>query len=330
MSPERHRLTGFKAPPSLWVLVALFGLASLLVPQFFSLSNFENLLRVSSILGLASLGQALVILTAGVEFSIGSAAALCSIVVVFAAQSQPVPAAFGFGFLSVLGVGALNGMLVAFAGLPAFLATLGVLMLVHGFAAIAVGGLPIEAPVSYAFYWLARAAVWGVPVPILVAGLGFVLHYLLLSHSRLGRQIYLIGSNDRAARLAGIAVQRVRFLAYVIAAGFVAMAALILTARVGSGQPNLVPNLPFETISACAIGGISLAGGRGSTLQVAIGVLIISILNNAIVLLNLPTAVQLATLGLVILGAVTFQTDALQFRVRLAILLFPSRSKEKS
>ncbi|WP_288960826.1 ABC transporter permease [uncultured Sulfitobacter sp.] len=307
----------------------MFMLFSFTVPNFLSVSNLENVFRISSILTLAALGQAIVIILAGVEFSIGSAVALCSIVTVFSVQSQNVPVAFAAGFATVLAIGAVNGTLVAFARLPPFLATLGMLILVHGIASVAVGGLPIEAPVSEAFYWMGRAHVLGVPVPIWFAATGCILHFVILSKSKMGREFYLVGTNEHAADLAGISVRKTKFLGYVLAAGFVGVSGLILTSRVASGQPNLIPNLPFEAISACAVGGISLVGGKGTTVQVLIGVLIISFLNNAIVLLNFPAAYQLAALGGVIVIAVLIQNGASGLNGRFTLGLHIPGSKEK-
>ena len=320
-------------PASFWGLALLLTLSALLVPHFATLSNAANVLRVSSILTLAALGQAVVIILAGVEFSIGSAAALCSVVTVFTLQSAPVPVAFGAGLASVLGVGFVNGVLVGVARLPPFLATLGMLMILHGIASVAVGGLPIEAPVSDAFHFLGRAYVLEIPVPIYLAAFGILLHYLLLSRSRLGRVFYLVGANEAAARICGIDVTRVRIAGYVIASGFVGLAALILTSRVASGQPNLAPNLPFEAISACAVGGLSLIGGRGTTLQVVIGVLIISVLNNVVVLLNLPSSAQLALLGGVIIAAVLLQgirMPASRGLILGGLLKMPGQREEKT
>lgn len=316
---SRHKLHHAYLPASFWALLVLVTISAQFVPQFATFSNAVNVMRVSSILLLASLGQSLVIILAGIEFSIGSAAALCSIVTVFTLQSASLPVAFGTGFASVLTVGALNGLLISYARMPAFLATLGTLMLVHGLASVFVGGLPIEAPVSDAFYWLGRSFLFGVPMPVWIALAGLVLHHIFLTRSKLGRQFYLVGANENAALICGIQVRRVRLLGYILASVFVAVAALILTSRVASGQPNLYPNLPFETISACAVGGISLAGGRGTTAQVLIGVLIISVLNNIVVLLNLPSAAQLAALGAVIIVAVMYQNINMT-RHRLEIL----------
>jgi ribose transport system permease protein len=297
-------------PKSLWILLALFLVCSILVPQFFALSNFTNVLRVAAIIALAAYGQAIVIILSGIEFSVGSAVALGSIATVMVLQTSPLYMAFGAGFLTIVAIGSINGVLVAFFRLPPFLATLGMLMLAHGIASIAVGGLPVEAPVSEAFFWLGRGDVLGLPVPIILAIVDALALHTLLNRTTLGRSFYLIGANEEAAKLSGHAVQRNVWLGYTIAAAFVAIAGLILTSRVASAQPNLMPNLPFEAISACAIGGISLAGGRGSALQVVVGVLIIAIVNNAIVLLNLPASVQLATLGVVMVVAVLLQTKS--------------------
>ena len=316
------------APPlSLWILLGLVLLCSAFVPRFFALSNFENVLRVAAILALASYGQAIVIILAGIDFSIGSAVAMGSVIAVMVLQNQPVPVAFLAGFLTVLSIGAINGILVAYIKLPPFLATLGMLMLVHGVAALTSGGLPVEAAVSEEFYWIGRGHLSGIPVPIILAVIGaFILHFLLAG-TILGRSFYLIGSNEKAAGLAGVPVRKNIWAGYTIAAGFVAVAGLILTSRVGSGQPSLMASLPFETISACAIGGISLVGGRGSTLQVVVGVLIIAVLNNVIVLLNFPASAQLSILGIVMIVAVMLQMASESPFGKLRDLLFTNRNK---
>lgn len=307
--------------------MGLMVLCSLFVPRFFAVSNFENVLRVAAILALASYGQAIVIILAGIEFSIGSAVAMGSVSAVMVLQSHSVPVAFFVGFLTMLLIGAINGVLVAYIKLPPFLATLGMLMLVHGVAAVTAGGLPVEAAVSKEFYWIGRGHAFGIPVPIILAVLGAIILHFLLAGTILGRSFYQIGSNMKAAELAGVPVKRNIWAGYTIAAAFVAITGLILTSRVGSGQPSLMASLPFETISACAIGGISLVGGRGSALQVVVGVLIIAILNNAIVLLNFPASAQLSLLGLVMIVAVMLQMASDSPLGKLRELLFIRRNR---
>ena len=131
--------------------------------------------------------------------------------------------------------------------------------------------------------------------------------WVLLAHTQLGRRFYLIGANASAARLSGVGVKRAAFAGYVLAGVFAGIASVILTSRVGSGQPNLMPDLPFQTIAACAIGGIPLTGGRGSALHVVAGVAIIAMLNNAVVLLNYPVAAQQLLIALVIVLSVVIQ-----------------------
>ncbi|CAO3420074.1 ABC transporter permease [Azospirillum doebereinerae] len=297
----------FTPPAAVWIVLLLFGVFALAVPRFASAGNLENLLRVGSILGIAACGQTIVLILGGIEFSFGASVALASVVTVLALPSAGVAGAFAAGGAAVVLVGAVNGTLVARFALPPFIVTLGMLMVAGGGAAVLAGGLPIDAPPSDAFSWPARGRVAGIPVPILAAAGGFTLLHVLLTHTHVGRLWYLVGANMTAARLSGITVWRVMLAGYLLAGVFCAVAAVILTSRVASGQPGLAPNLPFETIAACAVGGIPLAGGQGRAVQTLCGVLIIAMMNNAVVLLNLPVAYQQLMIAAVILGAVILQ-----------------------
>jgi ribose/xylose/arabinose/galactoside ABC-type transport system permease subunit len=167
--------------------------------------------------------------------------------------------------------------------------------------------------------------VLGVPVAVLIAAIALCCLGGLLAFTELGRRFYLVGANVNAARLSGIAVKQTIFTGYVLAGLFAGLASVILTSRVGSGQPNLMPDLSFQTIAACAIGGIPLTGGRGSAIQVIAGVLIIAMLNNAVVLLNYSAAVQQLLIALVIIGSVLAQRLAKGIAVDLQILFRGSR-----
>ncbi len=294
-------ISGLRPPAILIVTVLLFALACVLVPRFGTLGNVENVLRIAAILGIVACGQAIVIILGGIEFSFGASVALASVAIVMALPQAGEPGAFAAGIVLILVIGMTNGALVARFSVPPVIATLGMLMIASGLAAWLAGGLPIDAPPSDTFSWPA--------VPILLAVAAFTVLHLLLSTSRLGRGWYLVGANATAARLAGLPVRRIVFLGYTVAGLFCALGAVILTSRVGSGQPMLAPNLPFETIAACAIGGLPLSGGRGNVLQVACGVLIVAMLNNVVVLLNFTTAYQLILLGLLVVVAVLLQRD---------------------
>lgn len=302
-------ISGLRPPAILIVTVLLFALACVLVPRFGTLGNVENVLRIAAILGIVACGQAIVIILGGIEFSFGASVALASVAIVMALPQAGEPGAFAAGIVLILVIGMTNGALVARFSVPPVIATLGMLMIASGLAAWLAGGLPIDAPPSDTFSWPARGRLFGVPVPILLAVAAFTVLHLLLSTSRLGRGWYLVGANATAARLAGLPVRRIVFLGYTVAGLFCALGAVILTSRVGSGQPMLAPNLPFETIAACAIGGLPLSGGRGNVLQVACGVLIVAMLNNVVVLLNFTTAYQLILLGLLVVVAVLLQRD---------------------
>ncbi len=302
-------------PGAAYVLMALIAVLALAAPRFLTVGNLINLSRNAAILALAAYGQAIVIITGGLDLSIGSSVALVSVLSVLALGRWSAPLALAAGYLGAIGVGVANGLLVSMFDIPPFLVTLGTLTGVHGLASLLVGGIPLEAPPSAHFSWLGRGAIGPLPVPILLAALGFVALSVLLQRTVLGRRWYLVGANPQAARIAGIRVRRTLFGTYVTAATFAGAAGLVLTSRVNSGQPNLFPILPFEAIAACAIGGIALSGGMGTALQVLIGVLIVSAIENGLRLLNFSSDVQLMLIGVLTVCAVLLQTAGGRFLV---------------
>lgn len=294
-------------PVSLWIAMGFFVICAIFVPRFFTSGNLENVVRIASILAIVSCGQAIVLVLGGIEFSFGSSVALASVVAVMLMPDFGPLAGFAGAVLTVLAVSAVNATLVAFLGLPAVIVTLGALMIGHGLAASLVGGLPIEAVPSELFKWPSTGSLFGVSAPVVLAALAIVTLSIILNFTHIGRRLFLVGASPNAARISGISVSRAKFAGYLMAGGFCAVAAVVLTSRVASGQPNLMPNLPFETIAACAIGGIPLSGGRGSAIQVLAGVAVIAMLNNAVVLLNYPAAVQQLLIAAVIIGSVVAQ-----------------------
>lgn len=314
-----HRLR--LVPVSLWIAVAFFVICAVFVPRFFTSGNLENVVRIASILAIVSCGQAIVLILGGIEFSFGSSVALASVVAVMLIPDFGPIAGFGGAILTVLAVSVVNATLISFLGLPAVIVTLGTLMAGHGLAAFLVGGLPIEAVPSELFKWPSAGSVLGLSTPVLLAALAVSILSIILNYMHIGRRLFLVGASPNAARISGLSVARTRFAGYLIAGAFCAVAAVVLTSRVASGQPNLMPNLPFETIAACAIGGIPLTGGRGSALQVLAGVAVIAMLNNAVVLLNYPAAVQQLLIAAVIIGSVVAQ------KTRLSIFIGPEARK---
>ncbi|WCB92281.1 L-arabinose transport system permease protein AraH [Baekduia alba] len=290
------------APTAALLAVLVVGLA-LFAPGFLTSGNVANLGRNASILGLAACGQAVVIITRGLDLSSGSVVALMSVVVIKELDHGPT-VAFALAILVALAVGVVNGVLIGLLSVPAFLVTLGMLTGLHGLASYIVGGVSVQAPTGVDVTWASNAQVGFVPVPVVLALAGLALLSLLLRRTTAGRCWYLIGANPEAGRQAGLRVGRLILMAYVVAAGFVAVAGVILAARVQSGQPNLQPTLPFEAIAACAIGGLSMSGGAGRVAGVLTGVLIVSVTENGLVLLNVSDDAQTIVVGVVTVASV--------------------------
>ena len=165
------------------------------LPGFSSIGNVTNVLRVAAILALATYGQAIVVVSGGIEFSIGSSVALCSVTTVLVLQHWSLGVAFLVGFATIILVGVINGLLISYLRLSAFLVTLGMLLLVHGVAAIAVGGLPVEVPDREGIHTLSGGSTFGIPYPVLIAAVGAIVLYLLFEKTILGRSWFLIGSS---------------------------------------------------------------------------------------------------------------------------------------
>lgn len=301
-----------RLPASAYVLLGLILVLATVAPGFISIGNASNVGRTAAVLVLAACGQAIVILTRGLDLSSASSVALMSVVTVLMIDFG-VPIAILSGIFVALAVGAVNGILIARFEIPPFLVTLGMFTGLHGLASLLVGGIPVEAPPGGGFSWFGNGRLGPIPVPIILGLVGFVILALLLRGSVLGRCWYLVGANPEAARASGIRVRQVLFQAYLVSAAFVAVAGVVLTSRVQSGQPNLAPNLAFEAIAACAIGGIPLTGGKGSAVRVLLGVTIVALLGNGLRLLNYSSDVQLMALGILTVIAVLAQGGFRQF-----------------
>ncbi len=286
------------------VLLAVLVLFSLVVPRFFSAGNFLNIAKVASVIVIASCGQAIALLLAGIEFSFGASVALASVVNVGVAMQSGTAAGFAAGAATCIAIGAANGFFIAYTKMPSFMATLGMMLAAQGLASSIAGGLPMDAPFGDEFFFLAQGRILSVPMPIILAAAAVGALGLLLNVLTIGRVWKLIGISPKAAELAGLKVRPAIFLGFLIAGAYCALAGLILTSRVGSGQPMLAPELAFQAIAACAVGGIPFSGGEARVSQVLAGSLVIAAIHNAIILLNLQPAYQLVATALAILLAV--------------------------
>lgn len=273
---------------------------TILSDRFLTVDNMVNILRQSTINGIIAVGMTLVILTAGIDLSVGSILALSSVIAADSLQSgTPVPAAILLG----LGVGAvcglINGLTITKTRVPPFVATLGMMTIARGLALVFTEGKPITG-LPEAFRFIGTGSIGPIPTPIIIAATTFIIVYILLTRTSLGQFIYAIGNNPVAARYAGLSVGLNITFVYVVSGLLAALAGLILVARLGSAQPTAGLAFEFAAIAAVVVGGTSFAGGMGGLGGTLIGVLIIAVLNNGLNLLNISSFYQPVVSGIVI------------------------------
>ena len=285
------------------VVAFMILLFSLISDVFFSVPNFRNIGVAAAALACVSFGQTFAIITAGLDLSVGATVALVSILSAFAMRSHGIAAGIFAALLTGCAVGLVNGLVIAKLKVFPFIATLATMSIIAGLALRLSGGVPVTG-VPNAFADLAYDLIFGIPVPVVIALCVLVVTALILRYTRVGRHIYAIGGNEEAARLSGIAIDRVKLVAYVLSGFCAAVGSIILTARVASGQPSLGTSLPLESVSAVVLGGVSLFGGRGSVIGVAFGVLFVSILSNGLNLLNVSSYTQMMVIGAALIVAV--------------------------
>ncbi|MGF1691016.1 ribose ABC transporter permease [Photobacterium kagoshimensis] len=293
---------------SLIALILLIVVVSFLNPNFFTVDNILNILRQTSVNAIIAVGMTLVILTAGIDLSVGSVLALCG---AFAAtmigMEMPVIIAVPTALLAGAALGAISGMIIAKGKVQAFIATLVTMTLLRGVTMVYTDGRPISTgftDVADSFAWFGTGYAMGIPVPIWLMVIVFASVWYLLNHTRFGRYIYALGGNESATRLSGINVDRVKIGVYAICGLLAALAGIIVTSRLSSAQPTAGMGYELDAIAAVVLGGTSLAGGKGRIMGTLIGALIIGFLNNALNLLDVSSYYQMIAKAVVILLAV--------------------------
>jgi len=288
------------------LLVILFvGLAlTLLTDTFLSVANFTNVARQISINGILAVGVTFVLLTAGVDLSLGSVVALSGVACATFAHpgDHSVFVPIAVGLLTGAACGLVNGVLVTRGGVAPFIVTLGMMTIARGLALIVSGGRPV-ADMSNELTALAGDFL-GVPIPVLCfAGVAFAA-WFFLRNFRLGRHIYAVGGNENAARAAGVPVEKVKLFAYGLCGLLTGLAGVVLAARITTGQPNAGQAYELDAIAAVVIGGTSLAGGVGTITGTLLGVLLIGVINNGLDLMGVSSYYQAVIKGVIIVGAV--------------------------
>jgi ribose/xylose/arabinose/galactoside ABC-type transport system permease subunit len=281
--------------------ILLLGAAlTLLSDRFLTAGNIVIVLRQATINGIIAVGMTFVILTAGIDLSVGALLALSTVVTAdLMQQGLAVPLALLAGLGIGAGLGLVNGLIITKTLVPPFVTTLGMMTIARGLALSYTQGRPITGlPESFRF--MGTGSLGPVPMPILIAALTFLAGWLLLNRTATGQYIFAIGNNPVAARYAGVAVNRYTTLVYVISGFLAALAGMILVARLNSAQPTAGLAYEFDAIAAVVVGGTSFAGGQGGLGGTLLGVLIIAVLNNGLNLLNVSSFYQQIVTGVVI------------------------------
>lgn len=276
---------------------------SFLSPVFFTIPNLLNVLQQSSINALIAMGMTLVIISGGIDLSVGPTAALSAVLgATLMVSGVPVPLAL----LATLGIGAacgvFSGSLIAYAGLQPFIVTLGGLSLFRAIALIFTGGNPVFG-IPMEFRSLINSTLLGIPTPIVIVAVIALVLWTVMNKTPLGEYILAIGGNEEAARVAGVPVKRTKVTVYVISGALASLASLILIGRLGAAEPTIGTLWELDAIAAAAIGGASLMGGKGSIFGTLIGVIILGALRNGLTLLNIQAFYQLLATGLIIIIA---------------------------
>lgn len=268
---------------SLIALLVLIAVVSSMSPSFFTLNNLFNILQQTSVNVIMAVGMTLVILTSGIDLSVGSLLALGAV------------------------IGACTGVIVAKGKVQAFIATLVMMLLLRGATMVYTNGSPVNTGFTDeadSFGWFGIGRQLGVPTPIWIMAVVFIAAWYMLHHTRLGRYIYALGGNEAATRLSGISVDKVKIIVYSLCGLLAALAGVIEVARLSSAQPTAGTGYELDAIAAVVLGGTSLAGGKGHIVGTLIGALILGFLNNGLNLLGVSSYYQMIVKAVVILLAV--------------------------
>ncbi|MFZ7305426.1 ribose ABC transporter permease [Avibacterium avium] len=293
---------------SILALIVLIVIVSSINPNFFTMDNLLNILRQTSVNAIIAVGMTFVILTAGIDLSVGSVLALtgaisASLVNLDLSIFIVIPLVLLCGTL----LGGISGVIIAKGKVQAFIATLVTMTLLRGVTMVYTDGRPISlgfSDVADQFSFLGAGYLFNIPFPIWLMAIIFLVAWYILKHTPMGRYIYALGGNESATRLSGINVDKVKIFVYAVSGFLATVAGLIVTSRLSSAQPTAGVSYELDAIAAVVVGGTSLMGGKGRIFGTLIGALIIGFLNNALNLLDISSYYQMIAKSIVILAAV--------------------------
>lgn len=304
----------FRTYAIILILIGLIIIMTVLTHGLFiQPENLINVVRQVSAIGIIAIGMTFVIITLGIDLSVGSILALAAVVASSLAQAPsdsmkypgldlPIIVAVLAGLAVGAAMGFTNGFLISKFKIAPFIATLGMMSVARGLALIYTDGRPIS-NLEEPYNWIGQGDILGIPTPIVIFGAVAFLAHMLLNYTRFGRYVYAIGGNEQAARVSGIRIPRMTILIYTISGILAALAGVILSARIGSGNPQLGTGIELDAITAAVIGGTSFKGGIGTVWGAIVGAMIIGIINNGLNLLNVSPFMQLVVKGIIIILA---------------------------
>lgn len=290
-------------------LIIICVVLSLTTPRFLTVSNLMNIGTQVSINALLAFGVTFVIITGGIDLSLGSMVAVTGVVAASFAHPDTYPLIVPVlvGLLAGLLLGAFNGLVITKSKVPPFIVTLGTMTIGRGLALILSKGRPVS-NLSDSFNFIGGGQVFGIPFPIIILILAFIVCSVILQKTILGRYMYAVGGNEQAARASGIRVSNVKMWVYTICGVLSAMGGILLTSRITTGQPNAGAGFELDAIAAAIIGGTSTSGGTGTMTGTLIGALLIGVISNGLDLLNVTSYYQQVVMGVIIIGAVVLDS----------------------
>jgi ribose/xylose/arabinose/galactoside ABC-type transport system permease subunit len=302
-----RRALGAHSGRQLGTLAGLLTLCVILwaaTPHFLTVSNLLNVLEQTALNAVVAVGMTFVIISGGIDLSVGSVLALAGICLALALEAGvPAPVAIAIALAVGTACGLVNGLLITLGRLPPFIATLGMMSVARGVALMLAEGRPISG-FSEGFRAIATERILGIPAPVLITIVIYAVAHFVLTRTVFGRTTYAIGGNEEAARLSGVQVRFHKTAVYGVAGLTSAGAAVVLTARLNSAQPTAGTMYELDAIAATVIGGSSLLGGEGTVSGTLTGALIMGVLRNGLNLLNVSSFLQQVVIGVVIIGAV--------------------------
>lgn len=307
----------FRSSEGILLLVVIFLciVLSLISDRFLTADNAVNIIRQMSFNGILAIGMAFVIIGAGIDLSVGAIAAFTGVIFGFLSTTYNIP--WGIALIAALMagtlLGALNGVISAYLKIPSFIVTLGVQSLLRGVAMITTDGSPISR-LNEGFIFIGMGSFLGVPIPIIIFVSLFIIAWICLNKTKLGRYVYASGDNSEAASVSGINVKRVSMITFAISGFMAAVFGLVQSARLMTVPPNLGIGAEMDAIAAVCVGGVSLYGGGGSLIGVLIGVAMMSIIRNGLTMLGISVWWQQVIVGAILIIAVFFSTRSSKSR----------------